>query len=92
MKTIITNLINSRKHRIGFHCSYLLYPNKINTYELFSKITDAHIKLPQVDPSHSRSKNIYQISIPPILSKYPNITIIFSCFLQSKCYALFLTM
>ena len=45
-------LINSRKRRIGFHLSYPQYPNKINIYESFSNITDAHIKLPQVDPSH----------------------------------------
>ena len=59
METIKMKLINSRKCRIGFHRSYLWYPNKINIYESFSNITDAHIKLPQVDPSHSRPKNIY---------------------------------
>jgi len=46
METIVTNLINSRKHRIGFHHSYPQYPNKINIYESFSNITDADIKLP----------------------------------------------
>ena len=50
METIITNLINSRKRRIWFHCSYPQYPNKINIYESFSNIIDAHIKLPESIP------------------------------------------
>jgi len=44
-ETIITNLINSRKRKIEFHRLYPQYPNKINIYESFSNITDAHIKL-----------------------------------------------
>jgi len=51
-KRIKTKLINSRKCRIEFHRSYPQYPNKISIYKSFSNITDAHTKLPQVDPSH----------------------------------------
>ena len=57
---IITNSINSRKKcRIGFNRSYPQYPNKINIYESFSNVTDAHSKLPQIDPSHSRILKIF---------------------------------
>ena len=38
-------LIQERS-RIRFHHSYPPYSNKINIYESFSNITDAHIKLP----------------------------------------------
>ena len=58
-ETIKTKLINSRKHRIEFHRSYSQYPNKINTYESFSNISNAHIKLSQVYPSHLGPKNIF---------------------------------
>ena len=51
MKTIKTNLINSRKHRIGFHHSYPLYPNKTNIYKSFSNIIDAHIVIPSQFPA-----------------------------------------
>ena len=58
-KKIIMNLINSRKLRIGFHRSYPQYPDKINIYESFSNITNAHIKLPRVNPLHSRILRIF---------------------------------
>jgi len=66
METIKMKLINSGKRRIRFHHSYPRYPNKMNMYESFSNIIDAHIKLPRVDPSLSRPKNIYRILIPHI--------------------------
>jgi len=58
-KIIKMKLINSRKCRIELHHSYPRYPNKISIYESFSNITDAHIKLPQVNPLHLGPKNIY---------------------------------
>ena len=51
-------LIQERR-RTRFHRSYFQYPNKINIYESFSNITDMHIKLPRIDPSHLRILRIF---------------------------------